>query len=75
MQHFAGYDLTAALGGSVGRWLDAMGERASCRIASADDALLLQAYVRHRCLDFFDYDSYGVFDLHPQNREHLPVSS
>ncbi|GAB4819386.1 hypothetical protein N2152v2_006432 [Parachlorella kessleri] len=75
MERFAGYDVTTVLGGSVGRWLDAMGHRESCRVSSADDVLLLQAYERHRCLDFFDYDSYEVFDLHPQNRAYLPIAS
>jgi glutathione S-transferase len=74
MPHFCGYDLSAALGGSVGGWLQAMGQRESCGITTADDALLLAAYQQHRSLDFFDYDPYGVFDLHPQNAMYLAAA-
>lgn len=66
-RRFSGYDMHAALGGSVGGWLEAMGRRESARITTADDALLLAAYEEHKCLDFFDYTTYDVFQLHPQN--------
>lgn len=74
MRQFCSYDVSSALGGSVGAWLAAMGKRESCRITSADDALLLRAYEQHMCLDFFDYTSYGVFDLHP-GLQHLCADS
>eukprot|EP00983_Pelagomonas_calceolata_P052375 1142831-Pelagomonas_calceolata.AAC.3 len=38
-----GYSLAQASGGAIGRWLEAMGARPSCSIASADATLLLQA--------------------------------
>lgn len=63
-----GCDAAAVLGPQVGGWLQAMGAREACGVTAAADALLLSAYRKHRCLDFFDYDSYGVFDCHPQNR-------
>lgn len=67
-----GCDAAAVLGPEVGTWLwAAMGARAACGVCSADEPLLLSAYRRHQCLDFFDYDSYGVFDCHPQNRHLL----
>ena len=70
-QPLTGYDVGAALGGSVGRWLAAMGARPSCRTTSADDALLLQAYQQHRSLDFFDLETYSCCQLHPHNATHL----
>lgn len=68
---FCGFDVRGACGGAVGRWLVVMEGRPSCRITAADDALLLQAYKKHRSLDFFDYDSYGIFALHPHNERYL----
>lgn len=55
----------------MGGWLAAMGARPSCSITSADDAKLLRAYEDHLSLDFFDYDPYTVFQLHPHNRQCL----
>eukprot|EP00210_Caulerpa_lentillifera_P008723 g8320.t2 len=46
--------------------MDAMRGRASCVLSSPDDALLLNAYRRHERLDFFDYTTYTVNQLHPR---------
>ena len=54
-------------GGAVGRWLAALEARPAFQISAADDSLLLDAYKKHMSLDFFDYDSYSVFKLHPHN--------
>ena len=62
-----GFDVEAALGGAIGGWLAAMDARPACRATAADSGLLLAAFRKHRSLDFFDYDGYGAFDLHPQN--------
>eukprot|EP00210_Caulerpa_lentillifera_P008722 g8320.t1 len=51
---------------SLSKWLDAMRGRASCVLSSPDDALLLNAYRRHERLDFFDYTTYTVNQLHPR---------
>lgn len=64
---FAGYDVRGAQGGAAGEWLQAMRARASCAATTADNAALLAAYRKHRCLDFFDYDPYAATALHPQN--------
>ena len=53
---------------AVGAWMESMQSRPSCGWIAADEALLLEAYSKHRCMDFFDYHSYGVWDLHPKNR-------
>jgi hypothetical protein len=66
-QPLTGYDVDAALGGSIGRWLAAMRARSSCATSSADDAQLLQAYHQHRSLDFFDFETYTACQLHPHN--------
>jgi glutathione S-transferase len=62
-----GYNVSSVLDGVVGQWLEAMGQRPACQITTACDELLLQAYKKHLSLDFFDYDSYEVTELHPQN--------
>lgn len=67
-----GYDVAAAGGGAVGRWLAAMDGRPSAATTAADPALLLQAFKTHQSLDFFDYETYSVFELHPHNRHLLP---
>lgn len=66
-----GYDVRAAGGGAVGRWLDALDARPSGAAAAADPSLLLEAFRKHRSLDFFDYDTYRCFELHPHNAAHL----
>ncbi|KAL4451687.1 hypothetical protein ABPG75_007349 [Micractinium tetrahymenae] len=40
---------------------------------AADPGLLLQAFRKHMSLDFFDYDSFNAFQLHPQNRHLLEL--
>ena len=67
MRQLAGYDVSAALGGSVGAWLAAMDARPACCTTAADSSLLLQAYTEHMSLDFFDYETFGCFQLHPHN--------
>jgi len=67
MPALAGFDVEAAAGGAIGRWLAAMDGRPSCSATAADPALLIKAYRKHMSLDFFDYDPYGAFSLHPQN--------
>ncbi len=49
----------------LAQWLDAMAARTSVQLAAADDALLLEAYIQHMCLDFFDYTRYTATQLHP----------
>jgi hypothetical protein len=71
MRQLCGYDVSAALGGSIGAWLAAMDARPSCGVTAADSALLLKAYKRHMSLDFFDYDTYTAFQLHPHNAQFL----
>lgn len=58
-------DVRSLCDGSVGAWMDAMNELSSVRIASADESLLRRAFQKHKSLDFFDYTSYGPYDLHP----------
>ncbi|CAG9460816.1 unnamed protein product [Pedinophyceae sp. YPF-701] len=69
-QGMMGFDVRAddVHGGAVGRWMDAMAARPSSGVASPDRALLLRAFERHKSLDFFDYEAYGEFDLHPHNK-------
>lgn len=62
-----GYDCRAVGGGAIGRWLDALHVRPSGAAAAADSELLLAAFRQHQSLDFFDYDTYATFQLHPQN--------
>lgn len=45
---------------------DAMNGRDSCLLTSPDEVLLEQAYRRHERLDFFDYSTYTLEQLHPQ---------
>lgn len=71
MRELCGFDVSAALGGSIGAWLAAMDARPSCSATAADPQLLLAAYKQHMSLDFFDYDTYAAFQLHPQNRHLL----
>ena len=58
----------AALNGPVAGWMERMKERPSSAWAAADEGALLEAYRRHRSLDFFDRSSHGQWDLHPHNR-------
>ena len=58
----------AAGGGTVGRWLAAMEGRPSAATTTPDGELFLAALRQQESLDFFDYETYGVFDLHPQNQ-------
>jgi len=52
--------------GKVGEWMDGiLSNSSSASITCANRDLLLRAFERHKSLDFFDYDSYGIFDLHP----------
>lgn len=67
MRQLAGYNVIAALGGGIGAWLAAMDARPTCRTSAADSGLLLQAYEEHMSLDFFDYETFGCFQLHPHN--------
>ncbi|BDA48804.1 probable protein IN2-1 homolog B [Coccomyxa sp. Obi] len=64
-KEFTGYDVHDALGGSIGAWLSSMAERPSCKMASANSTLLLEAFRKHRSLDFFDYTTYMATELHP----------
>lgn len=59
---------------NLARWMTAMAQRPSVQLASADDGLLQQAYGRHRCLDFFDYDSYAAAALHPALARYVVVA-
>lgn len=43
-KEFTGYDVHDALGGSIGAWLSSMAERPSCKMASANSTLLLEAF-------------------------------
>lgn len=52
-------------------WLRDMRSRDACKTTSADTPLLLQAFQNERSLDFFDYSTYGIFDLHPHNVQYL----
>ena len=56
------------LSSTVSDWMTHVEERASSRWASASTDKLKEAYVKHRSLDFFDYQTYEKWDLHPQNR-------
>ena len=66
-----GYDVAAAAGGAIGAWLAAMDARPSAAATHADEALLLAAFQADRGLDWFDYRTVHVFELHPHNRERL----
>ena len=71
MPQLCGYDVSMAAGGAVGAWLAAMDARPSCHASAADGDLLLRAYKQYMSLDFFDYDSHTVFQLHPHNAHAL----
>ena len=63
-------DVSTALGsngGPIGAWLAAMDARPACRTTAADSGLLLQAYQQHKSLDFFDFETFSCFQLHPHN--------
>ena len=49
----AGYDVQAACGGAIGKWLDAMSARQSCMVSCANSDALLQAYRCTHCLSRF----------------------
>lgn len=52
--------------GKVGEWMDRiLLNSSSASTTCANRGLLSGAFERHKSLDFFDYDSYGIFDLHP----------
>ena len=63
------------LNAAVAQWMAAMGTRPSCVWADADRSLLTEAYRKHECLDFFDYVTYGEWDLHPHNRSRVRPKS
>lgn len=65
MQLSYGIDIRHMCDGQVGQWMDSMLERESTMITCAERHLLEKAFERHKSLDFFDYDPYGMFDLHP----------
>ena len=71
LSDFHAYDVYSMAGGVVGEWLSSMEARPSCSVSSADDALLVAAYERHKCLDFFDYDTYLTTALHPHNNMYV----
>lgn len=71
LKNFCDYDIGTALDKSIRPWLSAMRSRQSCTVTCANDELLLQAYGKHMCLDFFDYMAFSVFQLHPQNISYL----
>lgn len=50
---------------SLSSWLDTMRRRPSCKTTTTDSKLLEAAYTKHMSLDFFDYSSYGLVELHP----------
>lgn len=66
-----GYDVAAAAGGAIGRWLAAMDCRPSAATTASEPGLLLEAFRKHRSLDFFDFSTYTAFELHPHNRHLL----
>jgi glutathione S-transferase len=68
---FSGYDIGAVLGGRIGEWLAALEARPAFRTTSADSRLLLEAFTAHQSLDFFDYETYTCFQLHPHNQHML----
>mmetsp|Transcript_5639 Transcript_5639/g.15786 ORF Transcript_5639/g.15786 Transcript_5639/m.15786 type:complete len:131 (+) Transcript_5639:35-427(+) len=63
-----GRDAAAVTGQPIQAWLRAMKQRPSVSKASADPSLLLKAYQKHKCLDFFDFTTYGAAD-HPKNHK------
>ena len=71
LRWFAGYDLRQQLGVEIGAWLDALAARPACQVAAPDEVLWRKALEKHRSLDFFDYSTYDVFALHPQNAQYL----
>lgn len=60
-----GYEVEANV--HIQRWLAAMDARPSCATSAADPQLLLDAFRKHRSLDFFDFETFGAFELHPHN--------
>ncbi len=69
-KEFCDFDMRAAFGGAIGRWLDAMHQRPYAADGSplADRGLLLSALEKFRSLDFFGYDSFAAAELHPHAR-------
>lgn len=66
LRDFCDYDMSSAHGGAVGRWLEAARERRyASGSPSPDRELFSEALRRHQSLDFFDYVTYGPYDLHP----------
>jgi glutathione S-transferase len=54
---------------NCGAWYQAMKERPSCRITMPDEKLFIKALQKEMSLDFFDYSTYNMLQLHP----HLDV--
>lgn len=48
-----------------GAWFQAMKERASCRTTMPDEKLFIDALKKERSLEFFDYSTYSMLQLHP----------
>jgi hypothetical protein len=60
-----GVDMGQFCDGYVGEWMRKMLSRPSCRLTSANEDLLGREILLHKSLDFFDYETYPIFGLHP----------
>lgn len=64
---FQGYDLAATTGGgAASRWLDAVRRLPAARLACAGEGRMEAAFKREKSLDWFDYHTVDIGDLHPQ---------
>lgn len=71
MKSAYGIDIFLMDDGRVGVWMENMMlSRESTKITCAAEDALAGAFQRHKSLDFFDYVSYGIFDLHPHMTSH-----
>ena len=66
LQGMHGTEISHVAGGRLGMWLDAMRSRESAKMACPNNDLFREALKKHASLDFFDYETYSIFALHPQ---------
>lgn len=60
---FCGFDMRAACGGSIGKWLGAIEARPAVAAASPDSDKFLTAMKKHMSLDFFDHATISAAQL------------
>lgn len=66
LRMFHGYDMALFDGGSIFQWLATVRELRAAQMACAAEGKLARAFQEHRSLDWFDYITVDIGDLHPQ---------